>query len=86
MNKNYELSPLDALVVAEVKRLRAAELSLASAYSKLSPEDQVSELSFLSSLADVNERASRLERLLDAMDGCGFRMGASEPMMLPSAA
>lgn len=82
---------MDVLVMAEIDRLRSAETRLERTLSALvsGHRNEVSELSFLSSLAEVRDRASRLDRMLDAMDTCGYRNVAfPEPvaMMQPSAA
>ena len=91
MNMRSGNGPLDALVMAEIGRLRSAETGLERALSALASgrRDEVSELSFLSSLADVRDHARRLERMLEAMDSCGYRTASfpnPAPVLHPTAA
>ncbi len=67
--------PMGTLVMAEIERLRTSEAHLEKTLATMMPNDrdEVSEMSFLASLADVRVRAQRLERMLEAMAGCGYR-------------
>jgi hypothetical protein len=75
---------MGVLVIAEIERLRASEADLARTLSRLSPDhrDEASELSFLSALADVRVRAQRLERVLEAMAGCGYRQAETRSALM----
>lgn len=71
---------MGVLVMGEIERLHASEQDLQMRLATLSPgdRDEISELSFLSSLADVRVRAQRLERVLEAMAGCGYRQADTQ--------
>lgn len=76
-------SPLDILLTAEIERLRTQEKQLVRTLYQLEhgTADPASWDRFLASLTDVQNRAQRVERMLEAMDGCGF--ARSEPFEVP---
>jgi len=72
------------LVIAELERLRASEAELEKTLATMSPNetDEASEFSFLSSLADIRHRAERLQRMLEAMAGCGYRQADTRSALI----
>jgi hypothetical protein len=75
---------MSVLVMAEINELRTAEENLEKTLYTLTPDhqDEISKLSFLSSLAEVRERAQRLERVLDAMAGCGYGLNEGRQALM----
>jgi hypothetical protein len=76
--------PLGVLVMSEIERLRASEAGLERTLSTFSinGRNEISELSFLADLADIRIRAQRLERVLEAMAGCGYRQAETRPAFM----
>ena len=70
-------SPIDLLVTSEIERLRLQETVLTQELSTLEQDggDERKWEHFLLALLDVQARASRLDRMLDAMSDCGFAVG-----------
>ena len=67
-------NPLEVLVIAELDTLLATESGLLQRFAALrsdrsQPDDRIE---FLGDLANAEELANRLERLLEAMSNCGY--------------
>ena len=70
MTKPTALDPLDTLLLAELEVVRNGEERLRRLYPKLQQQPQLQEC-FLQALAELQQRADRLDAILSPFDRCG---------------
>jgi hypothetical protein len=79
------ITPLETLVVQQIAEMLREEHALQERYRRLAPSVSCEEMdSFSDELSKFNARASRLYRMMEAMEGCCSTPTTS--MQLPTLA
>lgn len=74
MENLHSFSPLETLVLLELETLRMEQEELGKELPWLTVDENIEGAceSFVSRMNGLRERATRLQRLLDGMEFCGF--------------